>query len=66
MLAGRHPDGVAACVAFGEVVGEATRVLAELPMLGLCSAFEKLFATVPIRANHASEMDKVTSYCGPV
>lgn len=66
MLAGRHPDGVVACVALGDVGGEATRVLAELPMLGLCRAFEKLFATVPIRANHASEMDKVTSYSGPL
>ena len=34
MLAGLQPDGVVACVALGDVVGEATLVRFVLPMLG--------------------------------
>lgn len=34
-------------------------------MLGLCKAFEKLFATVPIRANQASDIESVIWNGGP-
>ena len=64
MLAGLHvlADAVPG---FAVDVGETLVWLALLPMLGLCKAFEKLRATVPMRANQSCEIEKLTVYGGP-